>query len=388
MTACPRVAHVTTVDLSLRYLLANQLRFLQEQGFDVFGVSAPGPDVPWLKEHGIRHVPVKMTRSFSPVADAGALLDLARVFQRERVDIVHTHTPKAGLLGQLAARMAGVPVVVNTIHGFYFHDDMRPLPRRFYVLMEQIAAAQSDHILSQNPEDIRTAIAERIAPAERLELLGNGIDLGRFDPASISEEERLRTRAECGFEPHDVVVGFVGRLVEEKGILELFEAIRLLRSSCPRVRLLVIGPVDTEKADVLRPERARDFGIDGVTYFAGMRQDMPRLYAAMDIFVLPSHREGFPRAPMEAAAMARPVVVTDIRGCREVVEAEKTGLFVPVRNAVQLAGAIRVLVDAPSRRSAMGEAGRKLAEQKFDERRVFATVASSYERLLARGARA
>ncbi len=379
-----RVAHVCTVDLSLRYLLANQLRYLQDKGYDVVGVSSPGPDVPWLKERGLRHIPVRMTRTFSPSADVAALLDLVRVFQRERPSIVHTHNPKPGLLGQLAARLAGVPIVVNTLHGFYFHEHMKPLPRRFYVLMEQIAAAQSDHILSQNPEDIRTAIEEHIAPSHRLELLGNGIDLERFSRARLRDELVAQTRSACGFAPHDVVVGFVGRLVQEKGIVELLQAMARVRREHPRVRLLVIGPVDTEKADALSPARAADFGVDDITHFAGMRQDMPELYAAMDLFVLPSWREGFPRSPMEAAAMQRPVIATDIRGCREVVVAGETGLLVPVRDHEALAVAIARLVSDAEERRRMGQAGLDLARRKFDEQLVFAKVADTYTRLLAR----
>ncbi len=377
-----RVAHVCTVDLSLRYLLANQLAYLSEQGYDVFGVSNPGPDVPWLQSRGLRHVPVAMTRTFSPAADAAALLDLVRVFRRERPTIVHTHNPKPGLLGQIAARLAGVPVVVNTLHGFYFHDHMRPLPRRFYVLMEQLAAAQSDHILSQNPEDIRTAIDEHIAPADSLELLGNGIDLQRFRPEAVGDDVVRVTRATCGFDEDDIVIGFVGRLVEEKGVLELFDAIARVRERHPRVRLLVVGPVDAEKPDALQPSRAARFGIGDITHFAGLRQDMPELYAAMDVFVLPSWREGYPRSPMEAAAMARPVVATDIRGCREVVVPGETGLLAPVRDAAALAAALERLVDDRALRRSMGQAGRRLATQKFDERHVFAKVAATYQRLL------
>ena len=377
-----RVAHVCTIDLSLRYLLLGQLKFLQEQGYDVVTVSNPGPDVAFLNEHGLRHVPVAMTRNFTPAKDLGALLDLARVFRRECVDIVHTHNPKPSLLGQLAARMAGVKIVVNTLHGFYFHDHMPPLTRSFYVLMEQLAAANSDHILSQNPEDIRTAIAEHIAPAQRLELLGNGIDLKRFSPDAIDVADVAAARWGLGLKPEHVVVGFVGRLVAEKGILELFEAIRALRVRHPALRLLVIGPTDDEKHDALTPARARDFGVDDITVFAGLRQDMPQLYAAMDLFVLPSHREGFPRSPMEAAAMSRAVVATDIRGCRETVVDGDTGLLVTVRDPVALATGIEALITDVGRRRAMGLAGRALAERKFDERAVFARVAATYERLL------
>lgn len=381
-----KVAHVCTIDMSLRYLLFAQLKYLQHRGYDVTAISNPGSDVAFLQDNGIRHIAVKMTRTFSPRRDAEALLDLRRVFQRERFDIVHTHNPKPGLLGQIAARLAGVPVVVNTLHGFYFHEHMRPLARRFYVLMEQIAAANSDHILSQNPEDVLTALAEHIAPPAKIELLGNGIDLQRFSRSGVSAADVVAVKQELGIGVDDYVVGFVGRLVEEKGILELFEAVSILRRShaIPTLKLLVIGPVDTEKSDALSPQRAKDFGVDDQCIFAGLRQDMPPLYAAMDVFVLPSHREGFPRAPMEAAAMELPVVATDIRGCREVVVDGVTGALVGRKNAVALAAAIAMLHSDKGKAHAFGQQGRVLAERKFDQRIVFAKVAATYERLYAR----
>ena len=215
-----RVAHVCTIDLSLRYLLGNQMQHLQRAGFDVIGISAPGPHVPWLEEHGIRHVPVPMKRAFTPLDDLRAVLDLARVMKREKLTIVHTHNAKPGLLGQLAARLAGVPIVVNTIHGFYFQEDTPLLKRRFYVLLEQLAAACSSDILSQSQEDLETAVREHICDREAIEHLGNGIDVTRFDPAS-PEASGARARGSLGLHPEDLVVGFVGRLVEEKGVREL-----------------------------------------------------------------------------------------------------------------------------------------------------------------------
>jgi glycosyltransferase involved in cell wall biosynthesis len=377
------VAHVTTVDMSLRYLLLNQLKYLQAEGYRVLGVSSPGPDVATVEAAGIRHIAVPMTRRMSPLQDLKALQDLTRVFQREHVDIVHTHTPKPGLLGQMAARLAGVPVVVNTLHGFYFHDHMKPLPRRFFIFMEQLAAVNSDWILSQNPEDIRTAIAEHIADAAIIEPLGNGIDLQRFSPAAVSAAEVQATRHELGFDDDDVVFGFVGRLVEEKGLLEFFDAAASLRARYPQLKLLVIGHEDSDKPDATGAGAARSRGLgDDVAVFTGLRQDLPRLYAAMDVFVLPSHREGFPRAPMEAAAMGKPVIATNIRGCRETVDDGVTGMLVPLKDAASLARAMERMVDDAEGRRQQGAAGLALARERFDERLVFGRVAACYQRLL------
>lgn len=376
-----RIAHICTIDLSLRYLLGNQLQFLQDKGFDVLAISASGEHVPWLTAHGIRHVAVEMTRSITPMRDVGVVLDLARILRRERVTIVHTHNPKPGLLGQLAARLAGVPIVVNTIHGFYFQEGTPRLRRRFYVLMEQIAAACSDDILSQSIEDLETAVNEHICERSDVSHLGNGIDITRFDPTSASADGAA-ARASLGIGSDELVVGFVGRLVEEKGIRELWAAMRELRVRFPRLRLMIVGATDTHKGDALTRDDARAAGVDDLCVFTGWRDDLPGLYAAMDVFVLPSHREGFPRTPMEASAMAVPVVATDIRGCREAVVPGVNGLLVPAKDAGALMRALEQLLRDVGARRRLGEGGRRLALARFDERSIFATVEGHYRDLL------
>ena len=326
-----------------------------------------------------------MTRRMTPFADVMALWLLFRVMRRERFDIVHTHTPKAGLLGQLAARLAGVPVVVNTLHGFYFHDDTGRWSRRFYIAMEKVAARCSDAILSQNREDIETALSERIATRDQLVWLGNGIDLTRFNPNQVRADSlgALREELALGDGP---IVGFVGRLVEEKGLLDLLEAACTVVARFPRTTLLIVGPYDDDKADALGPEIAGRFGLQDHCRFTGLRHDMPEMYALMDLLVLPSHREGFPRAPMEASAMGVPCVVTDIRGCRETVEHEVNGLLYPSGDAEALADAVIDLLADADRRRTFGLAGKRLAHERFDERKVFARVLAEYDRLLDRPA--
>jgi glycosyltransferase involved in cell wall biosynthesis len=382
-TRKPRVAHVTTVDLSLRYLLLNQLQRIRDEGYEVFGVSADGSDVAEVEARGIPHFAVPMTRRFTPVADLRALWALIQLMRRERFDVVHTHTPKAGLLGQLAARLSGVPVVVNTLHGFYFHEDSKPVPKRFYIWMERIAAKCSDTILSQNREDMATAVAEHIAKPEQIKWLGNGIDLKRFDRRRLTDASLEKLREEIDIESQAPVIGFVGRLVEEKGILDLLEAAKAVIEAIPRAQFLIIGPYDDDKPDALRPEVAEQFGVADSCRFLGMRNDMPELYALMDVLVLPSYREGFPRAPMEASAMGVPTVVTNIRGCREAVDPGENGLLFPVGDVDALAKCMIELLGDDERRAAMAVAGRRIAEDRFDEQKVFDRVLSEYERLLS-----
>jgi len=381
-TARPKVAHVTTVALSLRYLLLAQLDAIRAQGYDVFGISAPGPDAAVLSNHGISHRPIPMTRRLTPVRDVVSLFRLWWDMRKGRFTIVHTHTPKPGLLGQIAARLAGVPVVVNTLHGFYFHDRMHPLARRGFIALERLAARFSDLVLSQNPEDVETAVREGIVSRDRIRLLGNGIDLDRFEPRRVSPGALDATRSALGIPESAPVVGFVGRRVAEKGLFELLVAMRTVREAHPGVRLLVVGPADDEKRSTIGPAEAEAEGLEDAVVFAGTREDMPEMYALMDVFVLPSHREGFPRAAMEAAAMARPAVVTDIRGCRQVVAHGRNGLLFPVGDVNALAAAIVCLLDAPRLARRLGDEGRLRAESEFDERRVFARVIEAYDQLL------
>nr|MDP9452864.1 glycosyltransferase [Actinomycetota bacterium] len=236
--------------------------------------------------------------------------------------------------------------------------------------------------LVQNPEDIDVLVRLGVARA-KLRLLGNGIDLARFDRAAVPAEQVRRLRAEIGARPEDVVCGAVGRLVWEKGYAELFEAAAALRRRLPQARFVVVGPLDPDKADGLSDvDLARSRERAGIT-FLGLRHDVAELYAAMDLYVLASHREGYPRSAMEAAAMGLPMVATDIRGCRQVVDHGTTGLLVPRRDAPALADAVATLVADSDLRARMGRAGSQKAHRDFDQQRVIDITLETYRQLLA-----
>jgi lipopolysaccharide/colanic/teichoic acid biosynthesis glycosyltransferase/glycosyltransferase involved in cell wall biosynthesis len=378
----PLVVHLTTVDMSLALLLLPQLVAFWEAGYDVLGVSAPGPYVDTLREHGIEHVALqRSTRSANLRADLAAAREFAALCRRLRPDIVHTHNPKPGVYGRIGARLAGVPVVVNTVHGLYAQPEDRFAKRAVVYGLERLAAGFSDAELVQNPEDL--PVLRRLGiPRDRLHLLGNGIDLRRFDPETHADA-RDEVRSELGIGDDEVVVGLVGRLVAEKGYREVFEAARWVRSVQPRTRFVVVGPTDVDKADAISQNELERARAKGGVIFLGMRDDVERLYPAMDLYVLASHREGFPRSAMEAAAMGLPLVATDIRGCRQVVEHGANGLLVPVRDSVALAAAIGELVGDESRRRALGAAARSKALTDFDDRRQVTTTLETYERLLS-----
>lgn len=388
MKARATVAHVTTTDISLELLLGPQLRAFQEAGYAVIGISAPGPWVEELEAGGIRHVPLHhATRAMSPVDDARALGELVGLFRRLRPTIVHTHNPKPGVYGRLAAWIANVPITVNTVHGLYALPE-DPLPKRVAVYgLERLAGLASDAELVQNPEDLEKLIQLGV-PKDKLHLLGNGIDPDRFDPGRVNPLRTEELRREVGAGPDDVVVGAVGRLVREKGYPELFEAARRVTATRSDVRFVVVGPDDPDKDDAITQHEIADAERDAGIRFLGLRHDVDELYTAFDVYVLASHREGFPRSAMEAATMGLPIVTTDIRGCREVVDHGVTGLLVPPRDPDGLADAIGRLVDDAGLRRKMGQAAADKATLEFDQQDQIDLTLGVYDRLLREKLRA
>lgn len=379
----PLLLHLTTADISLELLIGPQLSAFVAAGYDVVGVSAPGPFVPAVEARGVEHVALgNATRAMDLRADVAALGELVRLFRDRRPDIVHTHNPKTGVYGRIAARVARVPHIVNTVHGLYATPDDRFVRRAAVYSAERIAATCSHVELVQNPEDITTLRSLRV-PARKLTLLGNGVDLGRFHPPTPAERADLR--AELGLAPDAVVVGAVGRLVLEKGYVELFDAWERVAAAVPTAQLVVIGPHEPTKADAVDAtivERAERSGVR----FLGMRDDVERWYRAIDAYVLLSYREGFPRAAMEAAASGLPIIATDIRGCRQVVDDGVTGQLVPAHDADASAAALIDVLGNDDRRAAMSLAAVERAAAHFDQQTVIDITLATYRRLLGAAA--
>ena len=372
-----KVAHLCTVASSLRYLLLPQLEGSLAVGDEAIGISAPGSDVAFLESRGIRHVPLPAsTRRRSLLSDLRAAWQLVKILRTERLDVLHTHNPKPSLYGRVLGRLLGVPIVINTVHGLYATETDRLLKRVLVYVLEGLASRFSDLELVQSAEDARTIRRLRLASPTKVRHLGNGVDLRRFSSES-SQGSRLSKRSELGLEPNAVVVGCVARLVAEKGIPELIAAYSMRNQD---YQLIIVGPADPSKTDALSHEEILAAEALDVR-FLGHRHDVDELYRAFDVFVLPSHREGFPRAAMEAAASGLPLVLSDVRGCREVVEPGSNGILVPKQEPIALAAAIDELVADPGLRAGMGAAGRRKAERDFDEVAIVDKVLSAYREI-------
>lgn len=376
-----KICHVASVDITVKFLLQSQLKFLINQGYDVSVVCSNGKWVDSIINEGIKVKTIKIKRKISPFYDLITLWNLYWYFKKEKFDIVHTHTPKPALLGQMAAKLAGVPIVINTIHGLYLGNKFSDFKKQFYIFIEKISDSFSDLIFSQNKEDILAMEKNKIADVQKVKYLGNGIDLEKFNKHKFSEEFIKNKKIELGVSLNSKVIGTVGRMVKEKGYLELFSAFKKVLERFPDALLLIAGPQDFEKKDAIKPEIARQFGIGSNILFLGERTDLDEIYPLIDIFVLASHREGFPRTIIEASAEELPVIATDIRGCREIIENKKTGILFPLGDSEKLAKLIIFILENSQFAKDLGKNARIKAEKEFDENLVFEKLKTEYNRL-------
>jgi glycosyltransferase involved in cell wall biosynthesis len=349
-------------------------------------ISSPGPKLDEFQAAvGVPVCPVPMARRIRPLADLASLFALWRAFRKNRPAIVHAHTPKAGLLAMTAAFAAGVKVRLYTIHGLPLVTHAG-LQRRLLRWAEKLACALATGVycVSRSVRDL--AAAERIRPAAGIRVLGDGscsgIDLERFDPARHGAAARREARARYGIPEEAVLIGYCGRLVRDKGIVELSEAWASLRDSFPAAHLLLCG--DFEPQDpVPRPARRLLEADPRVHLTGGFVAGMPGIYAAMDLCVLPSYREGLSTVTLECAAMQTPMVATRIPGCVDLIEDGVTGLLVPPRDARALAQAIGRLIRNPDLGRCLASAARGFVAARYSEQRVSELLVDEYRRLLS-----
>jgi glycosyltransferase involved in cell wall biosynthesis len=376
--------HVTTIPMSLTFL-RGQVGYMKARGFEVHALSSPGEDLDAFGEReGVAVSAVEMPRRVTPLRDLRAVGAIVREMRRIRPVIVHAHTPKGGLLGMIAARAYGAPVRV-------YH--MRGLPltaatgwkRRLLWATERVACRLAHQVLCVSHTVRAEAVQAGVCPPEKIRVLlggsGNGVDSeGRFNPARQGEAARARVRARFGIPAEAPVIGFVGRLVRDKGVVELAEAWAALREEHPDLHLVLVGPFEPQDPVPAGVERL--LREDPRVHLAGMDWDTPPYYAAMDLVVLPTYREGFPNVPLEAAAMGLPVVATRVPGCVDAVADGETGLLVEPRDACDLRRALSVYLQEPALRRRHGEAARARVLRDFRQEAIWEAIHEEYLRLL------
>ena len=378
-----KVVHVTTVAMTLPFL-RGLFQHLATRGIAVHAVAAGEPFLDALgAETGITCHAIPFTRSISPLADIRALWLLYRLFLRLRPDVVHAHTPKAGVLATMAARVARVPVIVYTIHGLPF-TTASGLRRRLFKACEKMSCRCADRVLCVSQSMLVTAHTERLADPAKLAVLCEGsvggVDAAeRFDPAQYVEQGRA-WRERHHLESDAVVVTFIGRLTRDKGLLELYEAWHIVRDRYPHARLVVVGPLESSESQIRHV--VDKFAGDETVRVIGLDWDIPPILAASDVLCLPTYREGFPVTVLEAAAMAVPVVATAVPGCTDALVDGVTGALVPPRDPAELAAALGVYIEHPNLRASHGTAARRRVQELFRPEPILDATMALYCELL------
>ena len=380
-----RLVHITTVPGTLNFL-DGQVGYLKQHGFDVHAVSSPGPALEAfgrradVATHGL-----EMPRQVTPGRDLLAVSRLALLLRRLRPHIMDAHTPKGGLLGMLAASTARVPVRVYHMHGLPYTTATGVL-RGLLQSTEWVSCRLAHQVVSVSPSVRDIAVTDGICPASHVVVLGTGTIAGvdaerRFNPTQ-SPESGARIRRQLEIPPLAFVLGFVGRIVADKGVVELVEAWEALKQELPDLHLLVVGPFDVR--DALSPLVIERMKADPRIHLTGPQEDMSPFYQAMDLVVQPTYREGFPTVVLEAAAMALPIVTTRVAGCVDAVVDDVTGTMVPPRDSAALVAAIRRYLHDPDLRRRHGSAARQRVLRDFRPERVWEAHYAEYLRLLER----
>lgn len=380
----PVLVHVATVPWTLRFF-RGQASYLRSSGLDVRAVASPDPQealAAFSREEGVPVHPLHMRREIAPLGDLVVLVRLWRLFRQTEPDIVHSHSPKTALVGTLAARLAGVPCVAISVFGLV------QMARRGFgaAVLNRVTRLQcrlADRVWCDSASMREHLVESGLCDAGKVTLIGsgsvNGVDAEVFSPTR-NAGCRAEVRAALDVAPSDRVVGFVGRVTVDKGIRELAEAWSILRQVSPDLHLILVGPV--EEGSRRPPELDSVLLPDDRVHLVGDTADVPRYLAAMDVFAMPSYREGFGIANIEAAAMELPVVATRIPGCTDSVVDGVTGTLVPVRDAAALATALRGYLDDDGLRRTHGGAGRQRVLREYQPEAVWAGLVEMYRGLL------
>jgi glycosyltransferase involved in cell wall biosynthesis len=375
-----KLIRITTVPMSLHYLLRGQLAFMQANGFEVLAVSADGNERQAILDDGIDHTIIPFTRKITPLQDIRCLFMLIVLFRKVRPDIVHTHTPKAGLLGMLAAWICRVPVRMHTVAGLPVME-AKGVKRWVLIMTERITCYCASRVY---PNSLRLLhyMKEQLTISNcQLTIIGkgssNGIDTTHYSLTDSLREQGKAIRQQYSIPDNALVFGFVGRIVRDKGIGELIEAFRKIREVRADSYLLLVGPLEQD-LDPLSKEDLDFLQSGDQVIMAGFKNDVRPWLVAMDVFVFPSYREGFPNVVMQAACLAIPCIVSDINGCNEILQQEETGLLVPPKNSDALFAAMNRLADDEVLRNTFAVKAREFVVEHFDQQYVWGEMLGEY----------
>jgi glycosyltransferase involved in cell wall biosynthesis len=378
-----KLIRITTVSMALTTLLKGQLRFM-DQYFDVLAVSSGGgtfDDV--AKNEGVRTHPLTMSRTITPFKDLVSLYKLYKLFKKEKPFIVHTHTPKAGTLGMIAAKLAGVPHRMHTIAGLPLLIATGP-KRVLLNTVEKITYSCATMIYPNSFAMKDIIIQQGFTKESKLKVIEkgstNGVDTDHFDPKLFDEASKTKLKSELGINKDDLVFVFIGRIVKDKGMNELMHTFAKLNLEYPKTKLLLVGPYE-DHLNPLQPETYNLIKNHKSITHVGYQKDVRPYFAISDVLAFPSYREGFPNVVMQAGAMGIASIVTDINGCNEIIEHGKNGLIIPAKNQDTLFDAMKYMINHPEERMNMANSSRSKIENNYQQKIVWNALLKEYQNL-------
>ncbi len=381
----PKLIRITTAPLSLKYLLFNQMRYMNESGFEVLMVSSEGKEWPdLLKNEGCRNRIVHMTRQITPLKDLVSLYRLYRLFRQEKPDIVHSHTPKAGLLAMLAAKMAGVKIRIHTIAGLRFMT-ATGFKRRVLVFMEKLTARAAHHVWPNSFSLLDYIKQNKLVKESKLQVIGqgssNGVDLKRYSQGAILPGKLEEIKKLVNYDEQYLYLLNMGRIVKDKGIDEVLKAFSIVYGDNNRLRLIVLGafeddldPISEEARTLLKTHPAIihiDWS-DHVEYFMDIAH----------LLIHASYREGFPNTLLQAGAMNCPIICSAIEGSVDIVTHKETGLLFQPRNTDDLLEKLQYALGSPGEMKGYAVNLRKKIEEKFSQQYLHECIRQKYLELL------
>lgn len=380
-----KLIRITTVPMALKVLLRGQMKYMREQGVDVVMVSADGVELEDVKNYeNCRHELVHMTRAITPWQDIKSLWKLYKLFRRERPDIVHSHTPKAGLLAMIAGTMAGIKIRIHTVAGLRFMT-ATGLSRRVMVAMEKLTGRMATHVWPNSRSLYDYIVEHQLVKPSKLSIVGkgssNGIDLNRFSRSALKADQLEATKKLIKYDPSLIYIVAIGRVVKDKGISELSKAFVRSYQTEPGLRLVLVGGLE-EHLDPLDAETLQLIQSHPGIILAGWHDDVEYFLALSNLFVHASYREGFPNVVLQAGAMECPALVSRIPGCIDIVDHEENGLIFAVQDAEDLYQKLQQALNDPQAMRQRAVLLRKKIEDNFERSHMQALLKEKYGQLM------
>ena len=379
-----KLVRITTVPISLEKLLEGQLSFMSKH-FDVTAISSEDKRLNvYGDKEGVKTHYLELTRKITPLKDLVAVFKLVKYLRKEKPQIVHSHTPKAGIVGMLSAYIARVPIRLHTVAGLPLME-AGGIKRKVLNVVEKLTYACATKVYpnSQGLKDF--IVEEKLTSTAKIKIIGNGssngIDTTYFDPTRYSVNDSSVLKESLNIPSEDFVFIFVGRLVGDKGINELVKAFVSISNSHDTVSLLLVGPLETE-LDPLDSITLKHINEHPKIIASGYQTDVRPYFAASNALVFPSYREGFPNVVLQAAAMELPCVVSNINGCNEIIENGMNGLIVPVKQHLPLEKAMEEMFNDQELFAVLKKNTRTRIVQNYDRKEIWNEILKEYESLI------